>query len=168
MQNRICKAYGFLWRKRRSQIKTKDTGSKSMSGNEKYSGSGIVGAINAERQALSKTDPAVLNKTLMKSPAWKRNAFRRIENAEAGDNTHSHIRATLARQSEKIDQLRQSIAKLRAENAGLTDRHERELSELQAAYNQFEQQSDELLAEMDQKNERLMLEIKQQNPRSLL
>jgi len=83
--------------------------------------------------------------------------------------------ATLLRHSEKIKQLRQTIAKLEAENAGLIATHERELDarrvellEFQEAYDQFEQQSDRLMDELDQKYERLRGESRHLNPRSML
>jgi len=70
--------------------------------------------------------------------------------------------ATLQKRSEEIERMQQTILQLRAENASLTAHHQSELDgtrnqffELQAAYDQFQQQSDQLLTELDQENARL-------------
>lgn len=83
--------------------------------------------------------------------------------------------ATLQRRSEEIERLQQTIVKLKAENARLTAEHQNELDaqkvellEFDEAYNQFQQQSDLLLNELDQENERLRVESRRQNRRSLL
>lgn len=75
----------------------------------------------------------------------------------------------------EIERLRQSVANLEAENTRLKEQHQAELdarsvelSDLQAAYDQFEQQSDELLNELDKQNERLKAECKRQNRFSVL
>jgi hypothetical protein len=70
--------------------------------------------------------------------------------------------ATLQKRSEEIERLQQTILQLRAENTSLAMHHQSELDgtrsqffELQAAYDQFEHQSDQLLTELDQENARL-------------
>lgn len=70
--------------------------------------------------------------------------------------------ATLKKRSEEIERLQQTILQLRAENTSLATQHQNELDgtrnqffDLQAAYDQFQQQSDQLLTELDQENERL-------------
>ena len=77
--------------------------------------------------------------------------------------------------SEEIERLRQTIVKLEAENARLTAEYEDELDaqrvellEFQQAYDQFEQESDLVLKELEQKNERLRDESRHRNRRSLL
>lgn len=83
--------------------------------------------------------------------------------------------ATLRRRAAEIDRLRQAMMKLEAENARLSERHQSELeakqaelSNLLAAYDQFEQESDTLLDELSQKNERLRAACKEQNKLSVL
>lgn len=70
--------------------------------------------------------------------------------------------ATLKKRSEEIERLQQTILQLRAENTSLATQHQDELDgtrnqffDLQAAYDQFQQQSDQLLTELDQENVRL-------------
>jgi predicted nuclease with TOPRIM domain len=81
----------------------------------------------------------------------------------------------LQEKHEEIKQLRQTIAKLEAENARLIAKHERELDarraellDLKEAYDQFEQESDLLMNELEQKYERLRSRSRYQNPRSML
>lgn len=81
----------------------------------------------------------------------------------------------LEERADEIERLRQSVADLEAENVRLRDQYEAELearslelSDLQAAYDQFERQSDELLNELDKQNERLKAECKRQNRFSVL
>lgn len=83
--------------------------------------------------------------------------------------------AKLQRRSEEIERLRQTIVKLKSENAGLTAEHQDELNaqrvellEFQEAYAQFEQQSDLVLNKLDQQNERLRVESRHQNRLSML
>lgn len=83
--------------------------------------------------------------------------------------------ATLRRRGSEIDRLRQTVIELEFANARLSEEHQAELearrtelSELQSAYDQFEQQSDELLAELDNKNDLLRQECKRRNKLSLL
>jgi chromosome segregation ATPase len=70
--------------------------------------------------------------------------------------------ARLQERNEQIERLQQTISQLKAENTSLTMRHQSELDgtrnqffDLQAAYDQFQQQSDQLLTELDQENARL-------------
>ena len=70
--------------------------------------------------------------------------------------------ATLQERDEQIERLQQMISQLKAENTSLTTRHQSELNgtrnqffDLQAAYDQFQKQSDQLLTELDQENARL-------------
>jgi len=83
--------------------------------------------------------------------------------------------AALLQRSDEIEQLRQTIADLESRNAGLTAEHKKELNaqkreilELQKGYDQFEQQSDLLLNELDQKNERLRIATGRHNRWSVL
>ena len=82
--------------------------------------------------------------------------------------------ATLQRRNEENEQLRQTIVKLEAEIASMTteQRAERdaqrvELLQAQKAYDQFEQQTDLVLNELDQQNERLRVESRQRIRRSM-
>lgn len=75
----------------------------------------------------------------------------------------------LETRSEEIKRLRQMIAQLKADNARLAAEHKDELEahraemlELQAAYDQFEQQSDLILIELEQQNEQLQVESRHQ------
>jgi chromosome segregation ATPase len=82
--------------------------------------------------------------------------------------------ATLQRRNEEFKQLRQTIAKLKAEIADLTTEHRAErdaqrveLLRFQKAYDQFEQQTDMVLYELDQQNERLRIESRRRYRRSM-
>lgn len=152
---------------------------------EQSSQTDISQVIRAERQAGSASDLSRLDKTLVKSPRWKMNTLRKAMDAQLTDrdtaadaqqttNTHE-APSTTHDLNQEIERLRQAIRRLEAENAVLVARHERELEasrnelvDLQAAYDQFEEQSDLLLNELDRKYSRLLSEIKYQNPRSLL
>ncbi len=97
------------------------------------------------------------------------------ENDESAKQEERRKSAILRRRSEEIDRLQRKIAKLDEENAKLTelhqnklDAHRNELLEFQRAFEQFQQQSDLLLTELDQENERLRLECKLNNKRSML
>lgn len=135
-----------------------------------YSG----GASHAERPASGQR---ALSDILVKSPQWKKNTLQRIESLRSGDMAGARP-ADLRmheRRGEDIELLRQAISELEAENARLAAQHQHELEarkadllQLQAAYDQFEQQSDVLLKELEQQNERLRDECKQQNRRSML
>jgi len=97
------------------------------------------------------------------------------ENDDSANQEERRKSAILRRRGEEIDRLRRKIAKLNAENARLTelhqdklDSHRNELLEFQRAFDEFQQQSDLLLTELDQENERLRLECKVNNKRSML
>ena len=60
------------------------------------------------------------------------------------------------------------IARLTAEFHVELNAKKGELLEIQEAYDQFEQQSDQILNELDQQNERLRIECKSHNSRSML
>lgn len=70
--------------------------------------------------------------------------------------------AALQERGDEIRRLRQTVAELRAENSDLSARHKDEvegqetrLAELEQAYDQFQEQADQLLAELDEENARL-------------
>jgi uncharacterized phage infection (PIP) family protein YhgE len=69
---------------------------------------------------------------------------------------------TLHRHSDKIRQMGETIVQLQNKNNGLIARQERELDarrvalvDFQVAYDQFEQESDQVLSELDKKYRRL-------------
>lgn len=109
-------------------------------------------------------------------------AFKRIRKTLARHSkelkdTRRQLRkqsATLQRRNEENQQLRQTIVKLEAEIANMTteQRTERdaqrvELLQFQEAYDQFEQQTDLVLNELDQQNERLRVESRERIRRSM-
>ena len=72
------------------------------------------------------------------------------------------LTAQLDERNEEIDRMRQIVSKLQAEKSDLDSAHKRELEEqrdelarMQDAYDQFEKESDGLLAELSQQNESL-------------
>ena len=82
--------------------------------------------------------------------------------------------ATLQRRNEENKQLRQTIVKLETEMANMRTEHRAErdaqrveLLQFQEAYDQFEQQTDLVLDELQQKNERLRVESRQRIRRSM-
>lgn len=112
--------------------------------------SGLSAAIHAERHAPKR---AIVSDTLMKSPQWKMNTLHKIE----------------------VERLRTTVAELESENARVAKELQSELEELRAelidsqqAYDQFEQQSDKIIGELDEQNERLRVACKTQNRQSLL
>lgn len=124
-----------------------------MAEKEQSIGSTLAGAIRATRQLGGVSDRPNLSDTLVKSSQWKKNTLHVIE----------------------VEQLRQAVEELEAENARLTmkfqgelEAQRDELQSIQEAYDQFEQQSDLLLSELDEQNERLRSESKYKNKRSLL
>jgi hypothetical protein len=97
---------------------------------------------------------------LVKSSQWKKNALQRIEAKSAIQSP------TLQDHVDEIERLQQRIAELEAENARLIAQRRNileaqkiELLELQHAYDQFQQESDLLLTELDQENRRLRIEM---------
>jgi len=97
------------------------------------------------------------------------------ENDDSANQEERRKSAFLRRRGEEIERLRRKIAALNKENARLTelhqdnlDAHRNELLEFQQAFEQFQQQSDMLLTELDQENERLRLECKLNNKQSIL
>jgi len=131
-----------------------------MAENERPSGIAIINAIRTQRQSGDTADRSNLGETLVKSPQWKKNALQRIE-AKVGMQS-----PTLQDHVDEIERLQQRIAKLEAENARLIAQRRNileaqkiEMLELQHAYDQFQQESDLLLTELDQENQRLRIEM---------
>ncbi len=152
-----------------------------MTENERPSGFTISNAIRAERESNSESDRSNLNDTLVKSSVWKENTLQKVDSSLTGENDDSagqkerRQAETLRRRDDEVKRLHQTIVELEAENATLTaqrqdelDSHRIELAEFQGAYDQFQQQSDLLMNELDQENERLRLECKTNNKRSML
>lgn len=153
-----------------------------MADKEQLLGLAIIKGMRAHTQRDDATDLSKLNDTLVKSALWKKNTLQGIEDAriggendDAADPEERRQTATVRRRADEIELLQQTIAKLEAENATLAARHQEdlgahrnELLEFQQAYDQFQQQSDSLLNELDQENERLRNECKVNNKRSLL
>lgn len=152
-----------------------------MSDNERPTGLAIINAIRAQRELRGTSDRTNLNDTLVKSARWKENTLGALASGPSGDNDDAanleerRLSTTLRRSSEEIERLKKIIAKLKAENDRLAVQrqeelgaHETELSEFQAAYDQFQQQSDILINELDQENERLRLACKLNNRQSIL
>lgn len=131
-----------------------------MAEKERPSGIAIINAIRTQRQSGGTTDRSNLGDTLVKSSQWKKNALQRIEAKSAIQSP------TLQDHVDEIERLQQRIAELEAENARLIAQRRNileaqkiELLELQHAYDQFQQESDLLLTELDQENRRLRIEM---------
>ena len=142
-----------------------------MSEKEHSSGFRIRRAIGSELQSTGAFDVASLRDTLVKSSQWKKNTLNDIEAQRAGANDGDDADDVLL----EVARLRQAIVELEAENSRLIAEHQMaldardaDLENLQAAYDQFEQQSDELLDELDRQNARLRDECRIQNRRSVL
>ena len=132
-------------------------------------------------------DRSRLEETLVKSSIWKKNTLRDIEDTRVlsvslsnDPDTEtarllSRLSAQLEERNDEIERLRRAVSKLEKEKSRLDREHQRELDEhrtelelLQDAYDQFEQESDSLLAELSQQNERLLDEVRHENVRSML
>jgi len=131
-----------------------------MAEKERPSGIAIINAIRTQRKSGGATDRSNLGDTLVKSSQWKKNALQRIE-AKASVQS-----PTLKDHVDEIERLQQRIAELEAENTRLIAQRRNileaqkiELLELQHAYDQFQQESDLLLTELDQENRRLRIEM---------
>ena len=131
-----------------------------MAEKERPSGIAIINAIRTQQQSGGATDRSNLGDTLVKSSQWKKNALQRIE-AKASVQS-----PTLKDHVDEIERLQQRIAELEAENARLIAQRRNileaqkiELLELQHANDQFQQESDLLLTELDQENRRLRIEM---------
>lgn len=131
-----------------------------MAENERPSGIAIINAIRTQRQSGGATDRSNLGDTLVKSSQWKKNALQRIEAKSAIQSP------TLQDHVDEIERLQQRIAELEAENARLIAQRRNileaqkiEMLEIQNAYDQFQQESDLLLTELDQENRRLRIEM---------
>ncbi len=128
-----------------------------------------------------------LEETLVKSSIWKKQTLRDIEYnralaAQEADDRNSQasrlffrLASQLDERNDEIERLRLAVSKLEREKSQLSRAHQQELELQQAAlerlhdaYDQFEKESDNLLAELDQQNERLRDECRNQNARSLL
>ena len=97
------------------------------------------------------------------------------DNDDCANQEERRKSAILRRRSEEIERMRRKIEELNEENARLTelhqnklDAHRNELLDFQRAFEQFQQESDLLLTELDQENEHLRLECKLNNKRSVL
>lgn len=97
------------------------------------------------------------------------------ENDDSAGQEERRQAATLRRRDDEIKRLHETIVELKAENDRLTAQHRDELDarkmellDFQAAYDQFQQQSDQLMNELDEENGRLRLECKLNNKRSIL
>lgn len=126
---------------------------RAMQDKKRSSGNAIFDAIRAERQSSRQKDRKILSDTLVKSPLWKENTLDEIE-TEQSQLTITDLEAEIARLTAEFD------VEIKARNA--------EMAEIQAAYDQFEQQSDRILNELDQENERLRIECRSHNRRSIL
>ena len=128
-----------------------------------------------------------LEETLVKSSIWKKQTLHDIGHGRApatsepadSDTRTARLLARLSEQlderNEEIDRLRRAVAKLEDEKSELGRTHRQELEQrqteleiLQQAYDQFEMESDSLLAELSQQNEQLLVECRHYNVRSLL
>jgi hypothetical protein len=114
-------------------------------------------------------DRSRLEETLVKSSMWKKQTLRDIEYTrtlaanESNDRDTQTARlifrlsAQLDERNDEIERLQRTVSKLETEKAGLRSAHRRELElqrseleQLQDAYNQFEKESDSLLADLCQ------------------
>ncbi len=123
-----------------------------------------------------------LEKVLGKGSLWKKKALRNITRTEEREHETDQFAYRLARLSiqlderdDEIERLRQTISKLQIEKSNQDRAYQQEvelqraeLERLQVAYDQFEKESDGLLAELGEQNERLLAECRYQNSRSLL
>ena len=152
-----------------------------MADNERPTGLAIINAIRAERQSRELTDRSNLQETLVKSALWKKNTLQQIANDPHVDDTNGadpeerRQADTLRRRDDEIDRLRQVVAHLEAENARLDaerqsefDARKTEALDFQRAFDQFQQESDALINELDEENQRLRDACKLNNKRSLL
>ena len=117
--------------------------------------------------------------TLVKSAIWKKQTLRDIEQkralvATASDDPDpetarllTRLSAQLEERNDEIGRLRRALSKLHGEKSLLDRAHQRELELRQAeleclqdAYDQFEKESDSLLAELSRQNERLRAECR--------
>lgn len=128
-----------------------------------------------------------IEETLVKSSIWKQKTLRDIEyNRELAASETSDPNSQSARlihrlsvqldeRNDEIERLHESVSKLKKQRSQLGKAYKQqvasgraELQRLQDAYDQFEKESDILLAELAQQNERLLDECRHQNARSLL
>ena len=127
-------------------------------------------------------DRSRLEETLVKSSMWKKQTLRDIElnRTLAANEAHDRdtqtarlffrLSAQLDERNDEIERLRRTVSKLENEKSQLDRTHRRELDtqraelvKLQAAYDQFEKESDSLIAEISQQNDKLRDECRQQN-----
>lgn len=123
-----------------------------------------------------------LEKVLGKGSLWKKKALQNITRTEERERETEKLAYRLARLSiqlderdDEIERLRQTISKLQIEKSNQDRAYQQEvelqraeLERLQVAYDQFEKESDGLLAELGEQNERLRTECRSRNSRSLL
>ncbi len=123
-----------------------------------------------------------LEKVLGKGSLWKKKALSSITRTEERERETDKLAYRLARLSiqlderdDEIERLRQTISKLQIEKSNQDRAYQQEvelqraeLERLQVAYDQFEKESDGLLAELGEQNERLLSECRSRNSRSLL
>ena len=152
-----------------------------MAENERPTGLAIINAIRAQQQSRGLTDRTNLEDTLCKSALWKKNTLQQIANdphasdTDSADPEERRQADTLRRRDDEIDRLQQIVAHLEAENARLDalrqtefDARKTEALDFQQAFDQFQQESDALINELDEENQRLRTACKLNNPRSLL
>lgn len=152
-----------------------------MAENERPSGLAIINAIRAQRQSATVPERLDLQDTLVKSVQWKKNTLQQIANdprADCDDSANREERRqadTLRRRDDEIDRLQKIVAQLEAENAKLgmlyqaeIDARRTEALDFQRAFDQFQQESDALISELDEDNQRLRTACKLSNSRSLL
>ena len=128
-----------------------------------------------------------LEELLRRRPSWNKQALpdTAVDDAPAVRDTDDHetrtdrlaaqLSAQLEARNEEIQRLRHTVSRLENEKSRLDRAHRREvelhraeLESLQDAYNQFEKESDRLLAKLDRQNARLLDECSRRNVRSLL
>jgi hypothetical protein len=148
------------WPRKTNNKNNQHKDGKEMADKKRPSGVAIINAIRAQRQSGGTTDRSNLGDTLVKSSQWKKNVLQSVED-KVGMPT-----LTLQKHVDEIEFLRQKLARLEAENARLiTQRRDIlaaqkiEMLEIQGAYDQFQQESDLLLTELDQENQRLRIEM---------
>ena len=128
-----------------------------------------------------------LEETLVKSSMWKKQTLRDIElnrglaANESKDRDAQTARlffrlsAQLDERNDEIERLRRTVSKLKNEKSQLDRTHRQELDtqraelvKLQEAYDEFEKESDSLIAEISQQNDKLRNECREQKNLSLL
>jgi len=132
----------------------------------------VPGATSTDCQPSEKdrSEPVVADEDSSRGDVKMRNEYAGMRKALATQvkevikarHRLSEQEAALKERGDEIRRLRQTIAELQAENSDLSARHKDEvegqetrLAELEQAYDQFQKQADQLLAELDEENARL-------------